>query len=64
MHPVVLTEIPPDERAPVLKAWCQVAKSGRRHLPVSYDAPLSAFEAIATDYPVFRIDAVPSTIGI
>lgn len=62
-HPVVLTEIPPDKRAPVLKAWCQVAISGRRHLPVSYDAPLSAFEAIATEYPVFRIDAAPSTIG-
>jgi hypothetical protein len=59
VHPVVLTEIPPDKRAPVLKAWCQVATSGRRHLPVSYDAPLSAFEAISTDYPVFRIDVVP-----
>jgi hypothetical protein len=59
MHPVVLTEIAPDNRAPVLKAWCQVATSGRRHLPVSYDSPLSAFEAIAADYPVFRIDAVP-----
>jgi hypothetical protein len=55
---VVLTEIPPDRRAPILKAWCQVATSGRRHLPVSYDAPVSAFEAIAADYPVFRIDRV------
>ena len=64
VHPVVLTEIPPDKRAPVLRAWCQVATSGRGHLPVSYDAPLSAFEAIATDYPVFRIDAAPKTTGI
>ncbi|MGE5305895.1 MAG: nitroreductase family deazaflavin-dependent oxidoreductase [Alphaproteobacteria bacterium] len=53
---VTLTEVPPQERAPILKAWCQVATSGRQHLPVSHDAPLSAFEAIAADYPVFRID--------
>ena len=57
-RPVVLTEIPPTQRAPILKAWCQIATSGRRHLPVPYDAPVSAFEAIAGDYPVFRIDSV------
>jgi hypothetical protein len=55
-RPIMLTEIPPEERAPILKAWCQVATSGRQHLPVSHDAPVSAFEAIAADYPVFRID--------
>jgi hypothetical protein len=55
-RPVQLTEIPPRERAPILKAWSQVATSGRHHLPVSHDAPISAFEAIAGDYPVFRID--------
>ncbi|HLZ32006.1 MAG TPA: nitroreductase/quinone reductase family protein [Chloroflexota bacterium] len=55
-HPVMLTEIPPGERAPVLKAYCQVATSGRHHFPVPYTAPLSEFEAIAADYPVFRID--------
>jgi len=54
--PVHLTEIPPRERAPILKAWCQVATSGRQHLPVSHNAPISAFEAIASDYPVFRIE--------
>ena len=55
-NPVKLIELPPEDRAPILKAWCTVANSGRRHLPVFFDAPLSAFEAIATDYPVFRID--------
>ena len=54
--PIVLTDIPPAERAPILKAWCQIATSGRKHLPVAYDAPVSAFESIAADYPVFRID--------
>ena len=56
VQPVQLTEIPPHERASILKAWAQVATSGRHHLPVSHDAPISAFEAIAADYPVFRID--------
>lgn len=55
-HPIRLTEIPAQERAAILKAWCQVATSGRQHLPVSHEAPVSAFEAIAGDYPVFRID--------
>jgi hypothetical protein len=54
-RPVQLTELPPSERAPILKAWCQVATSGRHHLPVAPDAPIAAFEAIAKDYPVFRI---------
>lgn len=55
-RPVQLTEIAPPERASILKAWAQVATSGRQHLPVAHDAPASAFEAIADDYPVFRID--------
>jgi hypothetical protein len=55
---VVLTEIPADQRAPILKAWTQVATSGRQHLSVPYDAPVSAFETIAENHPVFRIDPV------
>lgn len=55
-RPVILTEISAQERAPILKAWCQVATSGRQHLPVSPQAPISDFEAIAEYYPVFRID--------
>jgi deazaflavin-dependent oxidoreductase (nitroreductase family) len=55
-RPVQLTEIPPEERAPILKAYCQVATSGRHHFPISHAAPESEFAAIAADYPVFRID--------
>ena len=55
-RPVRLTEIPPEERAPILKAYCRVATSGRHHFPVPYTAPLAEFEAIAAHYPVFRID--------
>jgi hypothetical protein len=56
---VMLTELAPFECAAVLKAWCRVAPSGRRHLPIAWNAPLSAFEKIAGNYPVFRIDRAP-----
>ena len=56
-RPVMLTEIPPEERAPILKAYCEVASSGRHHFNVPNTAPVSEFQAIAEHYPVFRIDA-------
>jgi hypothetical protein len=55
-RPVTLIEVATENRAPILKAWCQIATSGRKHLPVPHDAPISAFEAIAANYPVFRVD--------
>jgi hypothetical protein len=56
-HPVQLTEIPGSDRGPILKAYCQVATSGREHFPVPPDAPVSEFAAVAERYPVFRIEA-------
>ena len=56
-YPVTLTEIPTAERAAIIKAWCQVVSSGRKHLPLPASAPLAEFEKIAEHYPVFRIDA-------
>jgi hypothetical protein len=52
---VLLEEIPADQRAPILKAYLQRAPGARPHMPVSKDAPLSAFEPIAAAYPVFRV---------
>jgi deazaflavin-dependent oxidoreductase (nitroreductase family) len=54
---VILLEVPPAERAPLLKAFLRVAGGARPHIPVDKDAPLSAFEAVASQYPVFRITA-------
>jgi class 3 adenylate cyclase/TolB-like protein len=54
-QPITLIEIPSEERAPILKVWCQIATSGRHHLPVRHDAPVSAFEAIAKDYQSFGL---------
>ena len=55
-RPVHLTEIPANERGPILREYCRVATSGRHHFPVPYDAPVSEFDALAERYPVFRID--------
>ncbi|QPC83875.1 nitroreductase family deazaflavin-dependent oxidoreductase [Phototrophicus methaneseepsis] len=52
---VNLQEIPNEQRAPLIKAYLQVAPGARPHIPVDKDAPISAFEAIAADFPAFRI---------
>jgi len=54
---VQLVAMPPEHRAPILQEYVRIASSGRRHFPVPVDAPLSDFEAIVRDYPVYRIDA-------
>ena len=53
---VHLVAVPPERRAPVLREYVRIASSGRQHFPLSIEAPLSDFEAIAGRYPVYRID--------
>ena len=53
---VHLVPVPPEQRAPILREYVRIAKSGRRHFPLSVGAPLADFEAIAAKYPVYRID--------
>jgi deazaflavin-dependent oxidoreductase (nitroreductase family) len=53
---VRLVEVPAAERAPIIKAYLARAAGGRPHIPVDKDAPLAAFEAIAADIPVFRVE--------
>ena len=56
-RPIMLSEVPSEERAPILQAYCQVATSGRHHFPVAPSASLADFASIASYYPVFRINA-------
>jgi hypothetical protein len=56
LRPVHLVEVPNPERAPIIRAYLQLAAGARPHIPVAKDAPLEAFEALAGAYPVFRID--------
>lgn len=53
---VQLVAVPPEQRAPILREYVRIAPSGRQHFPVRVGAPLSEFEAIAENYPVYRID--------
>jgi hypothetical protein len=55
---VRLEEVAVDRRAPILKAYLQRAPGARGHLPIDKDAPLSEFERVAAQYPVFRVVAV------
>ena len=57
---VQLVPVPSHERAPVLREYVRIAPSGRLHFPLTVGAPLSEFEKIADDYPVYRIDAPTS----
>ena len=52
---VRLEEVAVDRRAPVLKAYLKRAPGARPHLPVDKDAPLSEFELVAMQFPVFRV---------
>lgn len=53
---VLLEEVDIKRRAPILKAYLQLAPGARPHIPVSKDAPISEFEKIVTKYPVFRVE--------
>ncbi|GLW96073.1 nitroreductase family deazaflavin-dependent oxidoreductase [Microtetraspora sp. NBRC 16547] len=52
---VTLEEIPVEQRAPVLRRYLAVAPGARPHIPVDRRAPLSEFEGVSHQYPVFRI---------
>jgi len=56
-----LQELPVSERPPVLKRYLQQVPGARPHFPVSHDAGVPDFEAIAARYPVFLV--TPDTRG-
>ena len=55
---VILKEVNVEERAPILKAYLQIAPGARPHIPISKDAPVSEFEKIASEYPVFKLGTI------
>ncbi|MGO9560974.1 MAG: nitroreductase/quinone reductase family protein [Acidimicrobiales bacterium] len=60
-EPVQLQEVGPDERAPILRRYLECAPGGRPHFPVDRQAPIEEFEAIAGQFPVFRITVPESS---
>ena len=57
---VHLALVPAPERAPILQEYVRIASSGRKHFPVPVGAPLADFEAIAAQYPVYRVEGPAS----
>jgi hypothetical protein len=55
---VRLEEVDPSRRAPILQRYLELAPGARAHLPVDRRAPLTEFETIAAEYPMFRTCAV------
>jgi len=53
---VRLEVVPVQERAPLLKAYLQIAPGARPHVSVDKDAPLEEFAKVATAYPVFKVN--------
>jgi hypothetical protein len=54
-EPVQLEDVQVEGRAPIIKAYLQRATGARPHIAVDKDAPLAEFEAVAANYPVFRV---------
>jgi deazaflavin-dependent oxidoreductase (nitroreductase family) len=52
---IALHELPPDERAPILRRYLEVAPGARAHVAVDRHASLDEFERVAPQYPVFKI---------
>ena len=61
---VRLEEVPADRRAPVLKAYLKRAPGARPHVTVHKDAPLSEFEKVSAQFPVFRVAPRAATLGV
>jgi hypothetical protein len=57
---VMLEIVDASQRAPILKAYLRIAPGARPHIPVDKDAPILEFEKIASAFPVYRVEAVPS----
>lgn len=53
---VHLVAVSAEERAPIIREYVRIAISGRKHFPLSVNASLADFKAIADRYPVYRID--------
>ena len=47
------------QRGPVLQSYFRRAPGARPHMAIDQHAPLAAFEAIATQIPVYRVRRLP-----
>lgn len=55
---VLLESVEIDQRAPILKAYLQIAPGARPHIPVNKDAPVIEFDQIAGNFPVYKLKSI------
>jgi len=56
---VILEPVDAAARAPILRRYLELAPGARAHIPIDRRAPVSEFETVAADHPVFRIARRP-----
>ncbi len=56
--PCVLHEVPPEQRAPILRRYVDKVPGGRPHIPVEQGSAVEEFAAIAAEHPVFRVEKI------
>jgi hypothetical protein len=54
-RPCRLVEVPIGERGPIIRRYLATVPGARPHIPVGRDASPAEFDAIAPNYPVFRV---------
>ena len=54
-HEVVLLDVPPARRPPILRRYLDLAPGARPHIPVPRGAPIAEFERVKGDFPVFEV---------
>ncbi|MCX6522974.1 MAG: nitroreductase/quinone reductase family protein [Actinobacteria bacterium] len=54
-RPVLLLEVPVDQRAPILRRYVDKVPGGRPHIPLAPGTPVAEFAAIADQHPVFEV---------
>lgn len=55
-RPVRLVEVPVASRSHIIKRYLFFALGARPHMPVCWRDPIGEFDAVAANYPVFRVD--------
>lgn len=58
---VTLTEVPAEQRAPILRNFARQIRGGRSFLTVAADAPLEEFSRASEQHPIFLVQAESRT---
>jgi hypothetical protein len=52
---VLLEDVAPGDRTPILRRYLQLAPRARPHIPADPQAPLADFDRVGLEHPVVRV---------